>query len=111
MVWVKCATSAKCKSIRIAVSVVMDGWEGCCRAVLVLISKRISEKQRLWKCFDHGMVEKEKGFDHGMVGRERKEFGRGTTGRKEQMGDLVLMFSKTFQKVSKMFSQVFNKDK
>ena len=79
MVWVKCTTSAECKSIRIAVSTVMDGWEGCCRAVLVLFSKRISEKKWLWKCFDHGMVVKEKGFDHGMVGRRRKEFGRGTT--------------------------------
>ena len=45
-----------------------------------------------------GWSKKEEGFDHGMVGRERKEFGRGTTGRKEQMGDPVLVFSKTFQK-------------
>jgi hypothetical protein len=27
MVWVKCTTSAECKSIRIAKSLVMDGWE------------------------------------------------------------------------------------
>ena len=26
--WVKCATSAECKSIRIAASAVMDGWKG-----------------------------------------------------------------------------------
>jgi hypothetical protein len=28
MVWVKCTTSAECKSIRIAKSLVMDGWDG-----------------------------------------------------------------------------------
>lgn len=28
MVWGKCTTSAECKSIRIAVSAVMDGWNG-----------------------------------------------------------------------------------
>jgi hypothetical protein len=28
MVWVKCTTSAECKSIRIAESSVMDGWNG-----------------------------------------------------------------------------------
>jgi hypothetical protein len=28
MVWVKCTTSAKCKSIRIAKSSVMDSWNG-----------------------------------------------------------------------------------
>ena len=28
LVWVKCATSAECKSIRIAASAVMDGWKG-----------------------------------------------------------------------------------
>ena len=28
LVWVKWATSAECKSIRIAVSTVMDGWKG-----------------------------------------------------------------------------------
>jgi hypothetical protein len=27
MVWVKCTTSAECKSIRIAESSVMDGWD------------------------------------------------------------------------------------
>jgi hypothetical protein len=30
MVWVKCTTSAECKSIRIAESSVMDSWTGCC---------------------------------------------------------------------------------
>jgi hypothetical protein len=28
MVWVKCTTSAECKSIRIVESSVMDGWDG-----------------------------------------------------------------------------------
>jgi hypothetical protein len=28
MVWVKCTTSRECKSIRIAESLVMDGWNG-----------------------------------------------------------------------------------
>jgi hypothetical protein len=28
MVWVKCITSAECKSIRIVESSVMDGWNG-----------------------------------------------------------------------------------
>ena len=28
LVWVKCATSAESKSIRIAASAVMDGWKG-----------------------------------------------------------------------------------
>ena len=28
MLWHKCATSAECKSIRIAVSTVTDGWKG-----------------------------------------------------------------------------------
>jgi hypothetical protein len=28
MVWVKCTTSAECKTIRIAESSVMDGWNG-----------------------------------------------------------------------------------
>jgi hypothetical protein len=27
MVWVKCTTSAECKTIRIAVSAVMDSWQ------------------------------------------------------------------------------------
>ena len=39
MVWLKCTTYVECKSIRIAVSAVMDGWEGCCRAVLVFFQK------------------------------------------------------------------------
>ena len=54
-----------------------------------------------------GWSKKEKGFDHGMFGRERKEFGRGTTGRKEQMGDPVLRFSKTFQNGFQMFYKKF----
>jgi hypothetical protein len=37
MMWVKCTTSAECKSIRIAVSVVMDGWNGRCLAVVPLV--------------------------------------------------------------------------
>jgi hypothetical protein len=37
MVWVKCTTSAECKSIRIAVSAVMDGWDGRCLAVMPLV--------------------------------------------------------------------------
>jgi hypothetical protein len=32
MVWVKCTTSAECKSIRIAESLVMDGWDDLCLA-------------------------------------------------------------------------------
>jgi hypothetical protein len=32
MLWVKCTTSAECKSIRIAMSSVMDGWNGRCLA-------------------------------------------------------------------------------
>jgi hypothetical protein len=32
MVWVKCTTSAECKSIRIAESSVMDGWDDHCLA-------------------------------------------------------------------------------
>ena len=44
LVWVKSATSAECKSIRIAASAVMDGWKGPTRHV---------------GCF---MVSKEKGF-------------------------------------------------
>jgi hypothetical protein len=48
MMWVKCTTSAECKSIRIAASAVMDGWDGRCLAVmpLALYLKRI-----LWKWF------------------------------------------------------------
>ena len=34
--WVKCTTPAGCKSIRIAVSAVMDGWSWFCRVVLAL---------------------------------------------------------------------------
>ena len=34
--WVKCTTPTWCKSIRIAVSAVMDGWSWFCRAVLDL---------------------------------------------------------------------------
>jgi hypothetical protein len=50
MVWVKCATSAECKSIRIAVSTVMDGWNGRCLAVLVLFYKGFSVEKgkRRW---------------------------------------------------------------
>ena len=29
VLWVKCATSAECKTIRIAVSTVMDSWRSC----------------------------------------------------------------------------------
>jgi hypothetical protein len=45
---VKCTTSAECKSIRIAVSAVMDGWDGCCLTVmaLVLFSKRFYGKRK-----------------------------------------------------------------
>jgi hypothetical protein len=32
MLWVKCTTSAECKSIRIAESSVMDGWDDRCLA-------------------------------------------------------------------------------
>jgi hypothetical protein len=32
MVWVKCTTSAECKSIQIAESSVMDGWDDHCLA-------------------------------------------------------------------------------
>jgi hypothetical protein len=32
MVWVKCITSAECKSIQIAESSVMDGWDDRCLA-------------------------------------------------------------------------------
>jgi hypothetical protein len=32
MLWVKCTTSAECKSIRIAESSDMDDWNGCCLA-------------------------------------------------------------------------------
>jgi hypothetical protein len=32
MVWVKCTTSAECKSIRIAESSVMDSWDDRCLA-------------------------------------------------------------------------------
>jgi hypothetical protein len=32
MVWVKCTTSTECKSIRIAESSVMDGWDDHCLA-------------------------------------------------------------------------------
>ena len=43
------------------------------------------------------MVGKDPCFDHGMVRKGWKEFGHGMTVKAEQMGDLVLMFSKTFQ--------------
>lgn len=80
MMWVKCTTYLECKSFRIAESSVMDDWEDFYRAVLVLISKRILEKQCLWNCFYHGMVRK-----------EEKKFVHGITGRKKQMGDLILV--------------------
>jgi hypothetical protein len=47
MVWVKCATSAECKSIRIAESSVMDGWDDCCLAQCrFCFQKLILEKWR-----------------------------------------------------------------
>ena len=66
--------------------------------MLVLFSKRISEKQWPWKCFNHGMVEKDTCFNHGMVGKEGKEFGHEMIGRKKQIVDPILVISKTFQK-------------
>ena len=45
MVWVKCTTSAECKSIRIAESSVMDGWDDRCLAQCrFCFSKWISER-------------------------------------------------------------------
>jgi hypothetical protein len=47
MVWVKCTTSAECKSIRIAESSVMDGWDDHCLAQCQFCFQRlISEKWR-----------------------------------------------------------------
>jgi hypothetical protein len=47
MVWVKCTTSAECKSIRIAESSVMDGWDNRCFAQCrFCFQKMISEKWR-----------------------------------------------------------------
>jgi hypothetical protein len=46
MVWVKCTTSAKCKSIRIAKSSVIDGWDDRYLAqcqVLVLQKKNLEK--------------------------------------------------------------------
>ena len=45
MLWVKCATPAGCKSIRIAMSVVMDGWNGRFLAVLALSEKVFYDKK------------------------------------------------------------------
>jgi hypothetical protein len=48
MVWVKCTTSAECKSIRIAESSFMDGWDGRYLAQCQFwFTKMISEKWRL----------------------------------------------------------------
>jgi hypothetical protein len=44
MVWVKCTTSAECKSIRIAESSVMDGWNGHTYPVSVLVLKVVFGK-------------------------------------------------------------------
>jgi hypothetical protein len=47
MVWVKCTTSTECKSIRIAESSVMDGWDDRCLAQCRFCFQRlISEKWR-----------------------------------------------------------------
>jgi hypothetical protein len=47
MVWVKCTTSAECKSIEIAESSVMDGWDDRCLAQCRFCFQRlISEKWR-----------------------------------------------------------------
>ena len=39
ILWLKCVTPAGCKSIRIAASAVMDGWNGRFLAVLALSKK------------------------------------------------------------------------
>jgi hypothetical protein len=47
MVWVKCTTSAECKSIRVAESSVMDGWDNRCLAQcrFCFSQRLISEKK------------------------------------------------------------------
>ena len=45
ILWVKCTTPAGCKSIRIAVSTVMDGWNGRFLAVLALSKKVIYDRK------------------------------------------------------------------
>ena len=44
VLWVKCTTPAGCKSTRVAVSAVRDGWSWFCRAGLCL-----SEEKVIWK--------------------------------------------------------------
>jgi hypothetical protein len=62
MVWVKCTTSAECKSIRIAESSIMDGWTGCCLTQCqVLVYKMFSEK---WRKVPDGVLE---GYCRGTV--------------------------------------------
>ena len=43
MLWHKCATSAECKPIRIAVSTVTDDWNGHTVPLLDVFLKRVDE--------------------------------------------------------------------
>jgi hypothetical protein len=60
MVWVKCTTSAECKSIRIAESSVMDGWDDRYLAQCRFCFKMVfSEK---WRKVSNGVLG---GYCHG----------------------------------------------
>jgi hypothetical protein len=57
MLWVKCTTSPECKTIRIAESLVMDGWDdrylGHCQ-VLVLQKCFQKNGERFWMEYSEG---------------------------------------------------------
>jgi hypothetical protein len=55
MVWVKCTTSAECKSIQIDDSSVMDGWDDHCLA-------------QCWFCFKKVFLEKWRKVSDGVLG-------------------------------------------
>jgi hypothetical protein len=63
MVWVKCITSAECKSIRIAESSVMDGWDDryLAQCQVLVLQKCFPER---WRKVPDGVLG---GYCHGMV--------------------------------------------
>jgi hypothetical protein len=62
MVWVKCTTSAECKSIRIAESSVMDGWDECYLAQCRFCFNKVFSKK--WRKVSDGVLG---GYYHGTV--------------------------------------------
>jgi hypothetical protein len=54
MVWVKCTTFAECKSIRIAESSVMDGWDDRCLAQCRFCFQRLISKK--WRKVPNGVL-------------------------------------------------------